>query len=54
MNIGERLGIYEDNITELIAGINHVQESGRESVEILSSKVQKMANDIESLITVQH
>lgn len=48
--LGEGLGIYESQILELVAGVNQTQEKGRESVELLTSKVKKMADDVEAMV----
>lgn len=49
--LGEGLGIYEEQILELIAGVNQTQEKGRESVELLTNKVKKMAADVEAMVS---
>ena len=49
--LGEGLGIYEEQILELIAGVNQTQEKGRESVEMLTTKVKKMAADVEAMVS---
>lgn len=49
--LGEGLGIYEEQIFELIAGVNQTQEKGRESVELLTNKVKKMAADVEAMVS---
>ena len=49
--LGEGLGIYESHILELIAGVNQTQEKGRESVELLTTKVKKMAADVEAMVS---
>ncbi len=49
--IGENLGIYEDAILELVAEVNRAQEKGRDSVELLTTKINKMATDIEALVS---
>ena len=48
--LGEGLGIYETQIIELVAGVNQTQEKGRESVELLTTKVKKMAADVEVMV----
>lgn len=48
--LGEGLGIYESQILELVAGVNQTQEKGRESIELLTSKVEKMADDVEAMV----
>ena len=49
--LGEGLGLYEDQILDLVANINRTQEKGRESVELLANKVKKMASDVETLVS---
>ena len=48
--LGDGLGIYEDQILELVSGVNRTQEKGRASVELLTTKVKKMASDVEALV----
>ncbi len=48
--LGEGLGIYEDQILELVAGVNQAQEKGRECVEQLVVKVRKLADDVEAMV----
>lgn len=48
--LGEGLGIYEEQILELVSGVNQTQEKGRESVELLTTKVKKMAADVEAMV----
>lgn len=49
--LGEGLGVYEDQILDLVSGVNRTQEKGRESVELLTTKVKKMASDVEALVS---
>lgn len=49
-SLGEGLGLYEDQILDLVANINRTQEKGRESVELLTNKVKKMAADVEAMV----
>ena len=49
-NLGEDLGEYEDKILDLVTSINRSQEKGGESVEILSEKLKKTAEDLSRLI----
>lgn len=49
--LGEGLGVYEDQILDLVSGVNRTQEKGRESVELLTKKVKKMAADVEALVS---
>lgn len=51
-SLGDGLGIYEEQILELVSGVNQAQEKGRESAELLTKKIKKMAVDIENLINV--
>ncbi len=48
--LGDGLGIYEEQILELVAGVNQAQEKGRESVEQLTAKVKKMADDVDAMV----
>jgi hypothetical protein len=48
--LGDDLGIYEEQIIELVDNVNAKQEKGRESVNQLSNKVKKMASDVEALV----
>lgn len=49
-SLGEGLGIYEDEILALITGVNQAQNKGRESVELLASKIKKMADDVAAMV----
>ena len=46
------LGTYGNDILELVAQINTVQEKGRESVEQLSTSIKKLANDVQELLNM--
>lgn len=48
--LGEGLGIYEEQILDLIADVNQTQEKGRESVEQLTAKVKKMADEVDAMV----
>ncbi len=48
--IGDDLGLYEDEIVDLVGDVNTAKEKGRDSAELLSGKVSKMASDIEELV----
>ena len=48
--LADNLGIYEDQINELIDKVNAEQQKGRESIQQLSGKVKKMATDAEALV----
>ena len=50
-SLGDNLGIYEDQIFELIENVNQAQQRGRESIQQLSAKVKKMASDAEVLVS---
>ncbi len=48
--LGSDLGVYEDEIIDLVASVNATQEKGRESAEHLSNKVSEMAANVEELV----
>lgn len=50
-SLGDNLGIYEDQILELIENVNKAQQKGRDSIQQLSAKVKKMASDAETLVS---
>ena len=50
--LSDELGTYETDILDLIEEINQVQESGRETIEELSKKIDKLILGIESLLTL--
>ena len=50
--IGDGLGIYEDEILDLVTNVNNAQEKGRESVNHLTQKVNSLASEIEGLISM--
>ena len=50
-SLGDNLGIYEEQILELIENVNATQQKGRESIQQLSAKVKKMASDAEALVS---
>lgn len=50
-SLGDNLGIYEDQILEVIESVNSAQQKGRESIQQLSAKVKKMASDAEALVS---
>lgn len=50
-SLGDNLGIYEEQIIELIESVNNVQQKGRDSIQQLSAKVKKMASDAEVLVS---
>lgn len=49
--LSEGLGTYGSQILELIAGVNRTQEKGRESVNLLATKIKKMSADVEALVS---
>lgn len=50
--LSDGLGIYEEQILELIASVNSTQAKGRESVQTLTTKVNKLADDVEALVNM--
>ena len=42
--LSEGLGVYEDEIIELVDEVNNAQEKGRESLIKLSTKAKELAN----------
>lgn len=51
-SIGDGLGVYEDEILDLVADVNNAQEKGRESVNQLTQKVKSLASDIQGLVSM--
>lgn len=51
-SLGEDLGLYEDEILDLISEVNKAQEKGRESVNLLTQKVKSLASDIQGLVSM--
>lgn len=49
--IGEGLGIYEEKIIDLVSSVNATQDKGRESVEQLSTRIEKLASNVEALVS---
>lgn len=49
--IGEELGEYEDQILDLVTSINRSQEKGGESIDILTERIKKIAEDLNRLIS---
>lgn len=49
--LGDNLGIYEDQILELIEKVNSEQKKGRESIQTLSASVKKKASEAEALVS---
>ena len=50
-SLGDDLGIYDEQILELIENVNKAQQKGRDSIQQLSVKVKKMASDAEALVS---
>ncbi len=50
--IGDGLGVYEDEILDLVSDVNNAQEKGRESVNQLTQKVKSLANEIQGLVSM--
>ena len=50
--IGDGLGIYEDEILDLVTNVNSSQEKGRESINQLTQKVESLATEIEGLVSM--
>lgn len=48
----EGLGVYAEEIEELIFNVNAAQADGRESVETLKTQLDKLASNIEGLINM--
>lgn len=48
---GYGLGIYEEQINELVDSVNAAQESGRESVEQLAVSIKKLAQNVQDLVS---
>lgn len=50
--LSDNLGIYEEQINELIDKVNTEQQKGRDSIQQLSAKVKKMADDADALVNM--
>lgn len=50
--IGDGLGVYEDEILDIVSDVNNAQEKGRESVELLTQKVKSLANEVQGLVNM--
>jgi len=48
--LDDGLGVYGNQILEVIKKVNGTQEKGRESVDQLTSKVNKLADQVETLV----
>ena len=47
---GDQLGIYEDQINELVNSVTGTQKNGREAIDQLTASVKKMAQDVQGLV----
>lgn len=50
--LSDNLGIYDEQINELIDKVNTEQQKGRDSIQQLSAKVKKMADDADALVNM--
>ena len=50
--LSDNLGIYEEQIIELIDKVNTEQQKGSDSIQQLSAKVKKMADDADALVNM--
>ena len=50
MSEGEGLGVYEEQILELVGEINLAQVKGSQAVETLITKANQKASEIDSLV----
>ena len=48
--LSDGLGVYEEQINELVDEVNNVQERGREPLIQLSAKAKDMANRVSELV----
>lgn len=48
--LSDGLGVYEDEIIELVDEVNNAQEKGRESLIKLSTKAKELANQVSELL----
>lgn len=48
--LGQELGVYEEQINELVDEVNNAQEKGRESLIKLSVKAKELANQVSDLL----
>lgn len=48
--LSDALGVYEDEIIELVDEVNNAQEKGRESLIKLSTKAKELANQVSELL----
>lgn len=50
-SLSDNLGIYEDQILEVIENVNKAQQKGRDSIQQLGVKIKKMASDADALVS---
>ena len=50
--LSDNLGIYDEQINELIDKVNAEQQKGRDSIQQLSEKNKKMADDADALVNM--
>lgn len=48
--LGERLGVFEEKIMEVVAQVDSAQKVGEGAIETLSASIDGMAGKIESLV----
>ena len=48
--LSDGLGVYEDEIIDLVDEVNNAQEKGRESLIKLSTKAKELANQVSELL----
>ena len=48
--LSDGLGVYEDEIIELVDEVNNAQEKGRESLIKLSTKAKELSNQVSELL----
>ncbi len=48
--LSDELGVYADEINELVDEVNNAQEKGRESLIKLSVKAKELANQVSELL----
>lgn len=48
--LSDGLGVYEEEIIELVDEVNNAQEKGRESLIKLSTKAKELANQVYELL----
>lgn len=50
-SLSDNLGIYENQILELVENVNKVQRKGVDSIQKLSDDVKKKASEVEALVS---